>query len=305
VFVPRFSTFPAERYAPFRNRVAVFRTPKGVRVRKEPTARDRIIGARLRAIRTERAGLSLERAAEIAEWAPARLSRTERGLRHITTDEVATLLTSWKLPGSEREEVLAEIQASSSRGWWDRPIPGVPQDVGALASYEADATGLVSVAIAVVPGLLQTYETAVASMAAGGAPEGDIETRWMARLRRQQVLGKANYRAFISETALTTRYGGDAGLRGQLEHLLKAQNAGVEIRIMPARQTRVLLLHSWLMMEFPHTSPVVHVELTSSGAFYIHGDDVLPYTRDLERLNRISAPQADSRRLITEWMKGL
>lgn len=272
---------------------------------KEPTARDRIIGARLRAIRTERVGLSLERAAETAEWAPARLSRTERGLRHVTIEEVATLLTAWKLPGGEREEVLAELQASSSRGWWDRPIPGVPPDVGALASYEADATGLVSVAIAVVPGLLQTYETAVASMAAGGAPEDDIETRWMARLRRQQVLGNVNYRAFIGETALTTKYGGGTALRGQLEHLLKAQDAGVEIRIVPARQTRVLLLHSWLLMEFPHTSPVVHVELTSSGAFYIHGGDVLPYTHALERLDHIAAPQADSRRIMTEWMEGL
>jgi hypothetical protein len=274
-------------------------------VPKEPTARDRIIGARLRAIRTERVRLSLERAAEVAQWAPARLSRTERGLRHITIEEVATLLTAWQLPGNEREEVLEEVQASTSRGWWDRPIPGVPQDVGALASYEADATGLASVHITAIPGLLQTYETAVAVMAAGGAPEDDIETRWMARMRRQQVLGNVDYRAYIGEMALTTKFGGDAALRGQLNHLLKAQDAGVEIRIVPARQTRVLLLHSWLLMEFPHTSPVVHVELTSSGAFYIHGDDVVPYTRDLDRLDRIALSQTKSRTIMTEWMKGL
>lgn len=115
-------------------------------------------------------------------------------MRHITTDEVATLLTAWGIPTGEREEVLAEVQAGSSSGWWDRPLPGVPAEVGALASYEADAHELVDVSATLVPGLLQTYETTVGVMRADGVPERDIETRWMARLRRQQILGKAALR---------------------------------------------------------------------------------------------------------------
>jgi len=178
-------------------------------VKKAPQARDRIIGARVRAIRTERVGLSLERAAEIAQWPPAKLSRTERGLRHVTIEEVATLLTAWQLPGDEREQVLIEIQVGSSSGWWDRPLPGVPAEVGALASYEADAHELVDVAITAVPGLLHTYETAVAVLAADGVPAEDIETRWMARLRRQQITTKVTYRAFISELFRVT--GRDCG----------------------------------------------------------------------------------------------
>ena len=66
--------------------------------RNDPRARDRIIGAKLRSIRTDRAEISLERAAEMAGWAPSRLSRTERGLRQVTTEEVATLLTAWRIP---------------------------------------------------------------------------------------------------------------------------------------------------------------------------------------------------------------
>jgi hypothetical protein len=49
--------------------------------RTDPRARDRIIGAKLRAIRTQRAKISLERAAELSGWALSRLSRTERGLQ--------------------------------------------------------------------------------------------------------------------------------------------------------------------------------------------------------------------------------
>lgn len=272
--------------------------------KSDPRARDRIIGAKLRAIRTERVDISLERAAEMAGWAPSRLSRTERGLRNVTTDEVATLLTAWGIPTGEREEVLAEVQAGSSSGWWDRPLPGVPPEVGALASYEADANELVDVAINAVPGLLNTYETAIALMRANGAPEADVETSWMARLRRQQILGKVDYTAFIGETALRTPFGGPDALRGQLEHLLAAQDRAMRIRVVPAHQTKVLILHSWMLMRFPNTKPVVHVELRAA-AFYIHDKDVEPYAAMLERLDRVALSQGDSRKLISGLLKEL
>ncbi|MGB3438073.1 MAG: helix-turn-helix transcriptional regulator [Actinophytocola sp.] len=272
--------------------------------RSDPRARDRIIGAKLRAIRTGRAEISLERAAELAGWAPSRLSRTERGLRQVATDEVATLLTAWRLPVREREEVLAEIQAGSSSGWWDRPLPGVPSYVGALASYEADATELANVAIAVVPGLLHTYETAIAVMRAGGASPQDAEISWMARLRRQQILGGVEYSAYITESALRTPFGGTRALRDQLTHLLTAQDRGMRVRIIPAHQTKVLLLHPWMLMRFPNTKPVVHVEL-ASGAFFLHDDDVAPYADTLDRLNRVALSREDSRRMISGLMKEL
>jgi hypothetical protein len=271
---------------------------------KDPRARDRIIGAKLRAIRTKRAKISLERAAEMAGWAPARLSRTERGLRHITTDEVATLLTAWRIPVAEREEVVAEVQAEASAAWWDRPLPGVPAEVGALASYEADAHELVDASITIVPGLLQTYETAIGVMAADNRPDRDMETSWMARLRRQQILGKVDYTAYIGHVALQTPYGGTGALRGQLAHLLLAQDRGVRVRVVPLRQTHVLLTHSWLLMRFPNTNPVVHIEVLGA-AFYIHDHAVEPYVGAVDVLDRVALSQGDTRKLIGDLMKGL
>ncbi len=272
--------------------------------RNDPRARDRIIGAKLRAIRTDRADISLERAAEMAGWAPSRLSRTERGLRQVTIEEVATLLTAWRIPVREREEMLADVQAGASSGWWDRPLPGVPSYVGALASYEADATELVNVAIAAVPGLLHTYETAIAVMQAGGASREDAETGWMVRLRRQQILGVVEYSAFITESALRRPFGGPKALRGQLEHLLVAQDRGMGVRVIPAQQTTVLLLHSWMWMAFPNTKPVVHVEL-ASGAFFLHDDDVAHYTKTLDRLGKLALSRDESRKLISGLTKEL
>jgi Domain of unknown function (DUF5753)/Helix-turn-helix domain len=264
-----------------------------------PRARDRIIGAKLRAIRTQRARISLERAAELAGWAPARLSRTERGIRHITTDEVATLLTAWLIPVDEREQVVAEVQAGASSGWWDRPLPGIPPEAGALASYENDAYELVTVATTAVPSHLQTHDAAVAIMRAAGTPDTDLQTRWQARLRRQQALGKVDYTAYISQLALHTQFGGIDALRDQLHHLLRAQERAVRIQVIPLHQTQVLLQNSWDLMRFPNTTPVVHIELADA-AFYVHDDGVTPYLAALDRLAQVALSQEDSRRLISD-----
>ena len=53
--------------------------------RQPPRPRDRIIGARLRAIRRERTDLSLEAAAKVLGWGLATMSRIENGQRHIST----------------------------------------------------------------------------------------------------------------------------------------------------------------------------------------------------------------------------
>lgn len=220
----------------------------------------------------------------------------------MSIEDFATLLTAWGLPAKERDLILAELAAGSTSGWWDRPIPGVPEDVGTLAGYEAEANELVTVATVAVPGLLQTYETAVAIMAADGVPSEDVERRWMARLRRQQIVTRVDYTAYITESALRTPWGGRDVLRSQLAHLLHSQEIGVGIRVVPHQQTDVLLLHTWHWMRFPHTPPVVHVELTT-GAAYIHEAD--QYTKMLGRLNNVALPRDGSRKVVSELMKGL
>lgn len=267
---------------------------------QNPRARDRMWGTRLRVIRTERCALSLERAAKLAGWHGSKLSRTERGLRPVSIADFATLITAWGVPANEREEVLAEL-AVGSTGLWDHPVPGVAGSWATLASYEAEAIELVTVSTAAVPGLLQTYETAAGILVADGAAKEDIATIWAGRLRRQQILGKVDYSIFMTETALATSWGGPDVHRKQLAHLLHKQEIGlVGIRIIPARQTRVLLLHTWSWMRFNHTPPVVHVEL-SAGATYIH--DAARYTATLARLEEIALPKEGSRKLIRHLME--
>lgn len=125
----------------------------------------------------------------------------------------------------------------------------------------------------------------------------------MARRRRQQILGNVDYTAYIGETALYTPFGGPEALRAQLEHLAGARDRGIGVRIVPARQTKVLMLDTWMWMRFANASPVVYVEMTS-GAQFLHEGDAEPYAQTLGRLDRMALSTTASRKLIAELLKG-
>jgi hypothetical protein len=270
--------------------------------RKAPRARDRVIGARLKAIRNERTDLSLEAAAALAQWSPATHSRIENGIRTISTEDVATLATIYRLTAAERDQLVEDARAGDTAGWWDRPLPGVPEDIGTLASYEAEATGLTDWSVAMVPGLLQTYDYAVGVMRSGGIDPGDIEMRWMARMRRQQVLGTVDYTAFIGEAALRTPFGGGEALRGQLRHLIDARRRGVRVRVLAEHTPHMVVAHSWLMLEFANTSPVVYVEVRNGGV-YLHDDVVGDYASALAMLDKIALSASASVAMLKKTLE--
>ena len=267
--------------------------------RRAPRARDRIIGARLRAIRKERTGLSLEQAAALAQWSPSTMSRIETGKRHISPEDVATILTIYNLPVAEREELIDTARAGHGSGWWDLPLPGVPMDMGAIASYEAEAIRLTDWSVNLVPGLLQTYHYAVGLMRSGGVAAADIEARWMARLRRQQILGTLDYVVFLGEAAIRTPFGGREAMRGQLEALIAARTRGIPVRVVAEHKPTFLVTHSWLLMEFPNTSPVVNVEATE-GSLYLHDETAKTYLGLAGQLDRLALSVPESLALMRE-----
>jgi Domain of unknown function (DUF5753)/Helix-turn-helix domain len=270
--------------------------------RQPPRPRDRIIGARLRAIRKERTNLSLEAAAKILGWGLATMSRIENGQRHISTEDIAVILAVYRIPSAEREDVIAEAKAENSSGWWDRPLPGVPSEVGTLASYAADANSLTDWAVTVVPGLLQTEDYAMAIMLSEDVSPDIAELRWVARRRRQKILGTVDYAAYISETALRTPFGGPGGHSKQIRHLLDARERGIPVRVVPEHLPVGLITHSWLYMTFPHATPVVNVEVAEGGV-YLHDDQAEPYAKVLTKLDHIALPTQESQTRLRAILK--
>lgn len=261
--------------------------------RRGAKPRDRRIGARLRAIRTGRTELSLENACALLGWPLATMSRIENGKRHISSEEVASILTAYGLPAAERAEIIADARSDNCAGWWDRPLPGVPDEMGVLASYAYDADSLTDWSVTLVPGLLQVEAYALALMRSDGHSVEDARLRWVARQRRQKVLGTVDYTAYICETALRIPFGGPVAHREQLRHLLDARDRGVRVRVVRQHLPVGLMSHSWLHMTFPNATPVVNVEVLGGGV-YLHEEQAERYTKKIEVLDRLALSSAES-----------
>jgi transcriptional regulator with XRE-family HTH domain len=269
--------------------------------RKPPQARDRALGAQLKSIREQQTGLTLEAAATLLQWSSATMSRTENGKRHISAEEVAIILTTYKVPADQRDGLIKRAKAIDEPGWWSRPLPGLPAELGALASYEADANVITDWSVNLVPGLLQTYEYAMAFALGEGMSQEDAETIWMARLRRQQVVPKVDYTAYIGEAAIRTPFGGAAFVE-QLKRLYDASRRGLGVRLVPEHRPHGGLLQSWMLLEFPDSPPIAHVELLRSGVF-LHDNEVQPYAEQRNRLHKIALSASETRDMLRKHIE--
>jgi transcriptional regulator with XRE-family HTH domain len=281
------------------------RVRKGIVVsgnRRPPQARDRALGAQLKAIRTQQTELSLEAAAEELQWSSATMSRIENGKRRISAEDVASILAVYRVPVDQRDALVRRAKAIDEPGWWSRPLPGVPDELGVLASYEADAHALTDWSVNIIPGLLQTYDYAKAYMLDIGTSAEDIEMVWMARLRRQQVLPKVEYTAYIGEAAIRTPFGGNEVLTDQLKHLVEVTKRGLGVRLIPEHRPHAGLYHSWLLLEFPDSPPIAHIELLRGGVF-LHDPEVDAYFAQRAKLRKIAFSGAESRDILRKLIE--
>lgn len=271
--------------------------------RRPPQARDRALGAELKSIRQTQTKLSLEAAAKLLQWSLPTMSRTENGKRHVSPEDVATILAVYRVPIKQREALVSRAKADDEPFWWARHLPGAFDGVSTLASYEADAHTITDWSVNLIPGMLQTPTYMRACLEALGIPPDEAGKRCEARLRRQKRLPLIDYCAFISEAAIRTPFG-SAGFREQLEHLAKATERGIGVRMIPEHQPHAGLMHSWMLLEFPNSPPILHVELLRSRV-YLHDEETAPYEEQRTLLSQLAFSTAETRdmlkKLIERW----
>ncbi|OLF18808.1 hypothetical protein BU204_04740 [Actinophytocola xanthii] len=257
---------------------------------------------RLRKIREDHAGITLEGAAKLTGMSDTTLFRMETGKRRITTEEVAMVTTAYGVSWEERQEIIEFVRSGDSGGWWEKPLPGVPEEMGLLASYEHEALTLTDWSVMLIPGLLQVEPYARAVLACDAVTQEDVDVRWKARKRRQRVLGTKDYTAFIYEAALRMPFGGRQVHRQQLKHLYGARDRGIGLRVLRANRPVSVLSHSWLYLTFSSVSPVVNVE-TLGGAVYLQDDRVDPYTRRLRVLHELALSVSETQTMLGLLLK--
>lgn len=239
--------------------------------------RDRSLGAELRSIR-EATGMSLHQVATAIQWNVSTLSRLERGLRHISPEAVMGLSVVYDLPADRRDELVAWASKPVALGWWDRPPAGVPSDLGALASYEHEATRMTDWSPGIIPGLLQISDYAAAAMIGTGGPEKDVNSRIGARLQRQEMLNRRDldYLALIGSPALANKVGGPVVFEKQLRHLLTmSRREGLTVRLVETPTPHMFT--SWHLLDYEKAGSVVVLEHLGSTTF-LFDEESDPYT---------------------------
>ncbi|MFG3352605.1 helix-turn-helix domain-containing protein [Streptomyces sp. NPDC048001] len=185
-------------------------------------------------------------------------------------------------------EVLKEMKEEVARAQY----PAFFRDAARL---EAEAVELHVYDTHVVNGLLQTeeYARAVFTMRRPLLGEETIDERVQARLARQGVLARQPLPTIsfvIEESVLTRPLGGEAVMRGQLEHLLLCgQRRNVEIQVMPnRRQEHAGLAGPFTLIETVEGRRIAYVEAYNHSRLYTERKSV----RELEEQYGLLRAQA-------------
>lgn len=202
------------------------------------TARQERLGAELRKLR-ERAGLTGRVAARVTGVAESKISSMEAGRVGVSAERVRYLAGQYACEDVALVDALTAMTGDQTRGWWAEYRGQLPSGFLDLAELEHHATYLRSFENVQIPGLLQTEEQvrAIYSSSVAHLAEEQLDKRVQFRLRRQDILGKAEpfrYDVVIHEAALRVRVADRKVARGQLLHMLEqSDRPGVTVRVVP------------------------------------------------------------------------
>ncbi|MEU6222619.1 helix-turn-helix transcriptional regulator [Streptomyces sp. NPDC047042] len=206
--------------------------------RRQPTARQRRLGAELQKLR-EAAGLSGREAAAALGTDSARLSQIESGVVGMSEDTVRRLAANYVCTDEELTEALVAMATERTRGWWEKYQGLLPASFLDIAELEHHATYRFDIEFLHVPGLFQTedYARRVFSYRVPELPDNDLTLRVRHRMERKAIItgpAPVPYEAVIHEAALRIRVG-DRGLsRAQLTSILELSEADhIAVRVIP------------------------------------------------------------------------
>ncbi|GHF48595.1 transcriptional regulator [Streptomyces mashuensis] len=264
--------------------------------RKQPSERQRRLGAELRKLRV-RAGIPGDRAAALLDADRARISNIETGRLDVSRNRLYKVLRAYGCPPGAYFDALMEMAQETGKGWWDDYRDVMERRALDLAELESRAVAVRANESSVVPGLLQTEEYARAVIT---SIEGDHRhvDRWVGfRLDRQRVLPRLEtYHAVIPEAALRMQVGDRSVMRRQLHKLIEvARMPHVTLQIYPFEQgpysthVRSFVLFSGSTTELD----TLYKEQPEGADFIGDGAVIHDYARMFERLASMALAPVD------------
>lgn len=268
-----------------------------------PTVRRRELGARLRALRTDR-GWTVEQVAEQLQFSPSKVSRLENGFRGVSARDINDLCDLYGVRDEQRQQLIDLAAEGKQRAWWQsRELP-----YSTYVGLEADAETISDFGLGVVPGLLQTegYARAVLTAARPLLAADVIEQRLAGRLERQRLLRSdrgPRFDAVIDEAVLRRIGGSRATMVDQLHHLLTVSELpNVKIWVVPYNAGILPVPTSkFIVLSFrePSVPGVVFIEMLTGDLYLGPADGLADYEQAFTAMQAMAMKPEQSRLLIS------
>ena len=270
------------------------------------TVSSKRLGQRLRELREAcRPKLTVQVVADLMGCSKSKISRQESGLHVVATHELSHLVT--RIYGGS-EETLAALEYLRQRsleppGWWiESGGEHLKEHFAAYLALEADAVEVRTVALEVIPGLLQSESYVWHQVNMALHVEQSVRERYAAiRLRRQERLtSKTNplvLEAVISESALLRAGCGSEQLAGLIG---RAQLPNVTVRILPIESGPHRAAGAFTILTLPAGTlpPVVYQPNIVGGNLIEHPESVQRITEVYEDIRTHTLSAEDSIRLL-------
>jgi transcriptional regulator with XRE-family HTH domain len=280
----------------------------------EATVLRMLLGAQLRRLR-ETAGISAEKAGYEIRGSRSKISRMETGRVGLKARDVEDLLALYGVTDEQqRAKVVALADRSRAPEWWAKYHEILPDWFETYLGLESAATSIRSFEMQFVPGLFQTedYARAVTRLGHQTALDGEIERRVGLRLKRQELLTRAQpppprIWAVVDEAVLRRPVGGADVMRAQLARLVEAaRTPRVTLQVVLfARGGHAAAGGSFSLLRFEDRDlpDVVYIEQLTSAVYLDQRPDIEHYLEVVDQLSGEALTPQETIRFIEQVAK--
>jgi transcriptional regulator with XRE-family HTH domain len=271
-----------------------------------PTARQRELGTRLRALRNEH-GMTVEEVAERLLCSATKISRLETGVRRPSLRDVRDLCALYEVDEATAAEFMSLARGAREAGWWTHyddlnldPYIGLEQEATAITCYS----------MFYIPGLLQTedYARGIIKTVAPKMDAHIVQQRVEARLRRQQVLeddSRPHYHVLLDEAVIRRGVGGISLMAAQLDKILAAVHSDkATVQVIPFAAGAYAAADGYfVLLEFDEDSnlwPIVYVEGLADNQYLQRRADIARYRETIAYLRERALDSHDSIKFMVE-----
>ena len=253
-----------------------------------------LLGSQLRRLR-EAADITADRAGYEIRASRSKISRMETGRVGFKVRDVSDLLTLYGVTDEQaRTRFLYFARESSRPDWWTQYSDILPDWFENYLGFESASSTIRTFELQFVHGLFQTenYAQAVTQLGHQSAPTVEIERRVGLRVKRQDLLTRANpprIWSIMDEAVLRRPVGGPAVMRAQLHHLIEvARLPQVTLQVVPfARGGHAGAGGSFAVLRFEEQflPDVVYIEQLTGAVYLEQRAEVEHYLEVMDQLS--------------------